>query len=401
MRRLTLVLVFFFVTFWVVNATPRTVVAVIPLSNLTQDESIGWLSEGIAATLVTKLGNVSAIQLVERARMNEVLSEIKLGQLGVIDEATAIEAGEFLGADVVVIGEYQKPGDQIRITCRFVDVKSSRIMNIAEVTGSYSKIFELQDEIAMNLIETLDLKLTSREEAKVREEPTKSLSAYEWYSKAYDEYNSDTSNLDLVITYLRKAIDLDPNYVYAHSSLGVAYAHKGLYDDAVEQYKEALRIDPDYAGAHYNLGNHYTRKGLYNDAIREYKDALRIEPHLADAHYNLGLAYYNKGLYDDAVSEYKEALRIGPDHADAHHNLGLAYYNKGLYDDAIRECKEALRIEPDFAEAQYNLALVLETRDKVAALRQWKRYLAVAENDPLKQERIPKAKEHIRKLEGD
>jgi len=73
-----LLLLFFLLTLSVASATERKVVAVLPFTNLTHDETTAWLSEAIPATLTSKLGRVSALELVPRVRMNEFFSIIEL-----------------------------------------------------------------------------------------------------------------------------------------------------------------------------------------------------------------------------------------------------------------------------------------------------------------------------------
>lgn len=58
--------------------------------------------------------------MVERLQIKRILEEIKLSMTGLIDEKTAQKAGELMGADLMVVGGYQKFGDEIRITARFV-----------------------------------------------------------------------------------------------------------------------------------------------------------------------------------------------------------------------------------------------------------------------------------------
>ncbi|MCK4533639.1 tetratricopeptide repeat protein [bacterium] len=389
-----------------VKTIEKKVIAVMKFENLSKNPKFDWLCEGIASTLVSKLGNVKKVRLVERSQVRKSLQEINFNMSGVVDEKTAVSAGKILGAKIMVIGEFQKSADQMRITTRFVDVVTGKIINTAQATGSYTDIFSLQDEIAFNLLKTLGVKVKVAEQKKIQKKPTESLTAYEWVEKAINLYekkyegkenNISKEDQNIMIKYFKKAIRSDPDYADAHynlgsvyivkglydkaieefketirikpddtdvhNSLGVVYVEKGLWDEAMEEFKEAIKINPDYAEAHYMLGSVYIVKGLWDEAIEECKETLRINPDLAEAHYGLAWAYGEKGLDDKAMEEFKEAIKINPDFAEAHYNLGVVYGKKGLDDKAMEEFKEAIKINPDFAEAHYNLGVVYGKKD--------------------------------------
>ena len=128
--------------------------------------------------------------------------------------------------------------------------------------------------------------------------------------------------------YLRNLVKRELIGVFL-DNLGAAYYGKGMYDEAIAEYKKALEINPNDIAAHNNLGGAYSHKGMHDEAIAEHKKALDINPNDAEAHNNLGGAYYEKGMYDEAIAEFKKALEINPNYADAHHNLAVVYYVKG------------------------------------------------------------------------
>ena len=47
----------------------------------------------------------------------------------------------------------------------------------------------------------------------------------------------------------QKALEINPNYMEAHSNLGVALFQKGQLDEAIAQYQKALEINPNYVGS--------------------------------------------------------------------------------------------------------------------------------------------------------
>ena len=90
-----------------VQSQGKTVVAVIPFENLMKDSSFDWLSGGIAETLIVKLSNVDALQMVERIRLKEIMDEMKFAASGLVDEKTAAKVGKLAGAQILVVGARQ------------------------------------------------------------------------------------------------------------------------------------------------------------------------------------------------------------------------------------------------------------------------------------------------------
>jgi tetratricopeptide (TPR) repeat protein len=60
--------------------------------------------------------------------------------------------------------------------------------------------------------------------------------------------------------------------------LGVVYAQRGLWEEALQKWNMALKINPYNASAYNNIGVYYEVKGLLNEALSAYKEALKINP---------------------------------------------------------------------------------------------------------------------------
>ena len=72
---------------------------------------------------------------------------------------------------------------------------------------------------------------------------------------------------------------------------------------------------------HYNLGLTFASRGRFDEAIAHYQEALEIQPNDADAHGSLGYALVCLGRFDEAMAHYRKALTIQPDNAEFQKNL--------------------------------------------------------------------------------
>ena len=164
--------------------------------------------------------------------------------------------------------------------------------------------------------------------------------------------NSPTERL-MMVTELRKAIQLRPDFVEAHALLGEILLQSGDTDGALDEFRLAARLRPGNPQTHLALGNALIAKHDWKAAGAELKEALRLDPSLAQAHYNLGGIQYTTGHPQQAIRSYQEALRLQPDFADAHYRLGLVLKLAGREKESVGQLQKAA--EGGVARAQYFL----------------------------------------------
>jgi len=76
-----------------------------------------------------------------------------------------------------------------------------------------------------------------------------------------------------------KALDIDPDHIYAHNNLGVLYMNIDKdYAKAAYHFLAALEVQPDYSYPIYNLALIYDIQERYEEALAKYKEFLQLEP---------------------------------------------------------------------------------------------------------------------------
>ncbi len=153
-----------------------------------------------------------------------------------------------------------------------------------------------------------------------------------------------------------------PDSAELHNILGAAFASRGTFDRAIEEFREAVRLDAGNGQAHYDLAGLLLDARQYEDAVGEFRAALRLTPNSVEAHDSLGIALASQGKLDEAIDEFRAALRLMPESVKARNNLGIALASQGKLDEAIGEFQQALAVEPNSAEARRNLATALQQR---------------------------------------
>src|SRR6185436_6396708 len=130
-----------------------------------------------------------------------------------------------------------------------------------------------------------------------------------------------------------------------YDNRGVAYANKGLYDQAIADYDQAIALLPKtFPIAYFNRGNAYNNQGLDDQAISDYTKAITLQPTgadpdfiLADAYNYRGQAHQRKTLYDEAIADFTMAVSLKPGLETAYESRGNIYLRKALYDLAIAD----------------------------------------------------------------
>lgn len=151
------------------------------------------------------------------------------------------------------------------------------------------------------------------------------------------------------VSFLTKAIDLNPSYYDAYYELAEIY-YKSLYDLdlAIENYKKAIEINPYNNGYPYNgLARCYSKKSMFIEEEMILRLGLKVAPSYANLHFNLAIVLEKRKDYKSAIDEYKLAIQYNPSNAMAYNNLGQTYADIENYSEAIYAFKTAISLDPN------------------------------------------------------
>lgn len=199
------------------SASPTAhTVAISYFDNNTGRPDLDPLSKGIADMLITDLSSVASLQVVERAKLNEVLSELKLSKTKFIDPRTAQKLGKGLAARYVMTGGYALVGEELRIDARVIRVDTGAVTASEKVEGKKDEFFALEKELVDVLVRALELKLGQGEKMKLRANPTQSFAAWASYSAGLDA--ADRGDNARARELFEAALKSDPGYRAARTA---------------------------------------------------------------------------------------------------------------------------------------------------------------------------------------
>ncbi|MBC7185836.1 MAG: hypothetical protein H5U38_02260 [Calditrichaeota bacterium] len=226
-RTLALLLTLLFVTTAVpTGAQQARTLAVLYFQNnsLAQKDEVAALSKGLADMFITELAKVRALQVIERAQLQQLLEEMKLAQAGLIDEKSAVQVGRLLGAKHLLLGSFVHMfGGKMRIDARIVEVETGLTIKAEEETGKVDKLFDMVKRLTEKIVRDLDVALTKEDRARLEESGEASFEAAVLYAKGL-ELEDSGQPLEAYKMY-RKALAISPSFAQAKQRLMQIQVH--------------------------------------------------------------------------------------------------------------------------------------------------------------------------------
>ncbi len=332
-------------------------VAVIDFNNIAGDAESDWLSGGIAETLSVDLKKISSLRVVGRRKTQEVLASVDVTRL---DDDELVDLGNRLGARWLLWGGFQRVGEAIRLTAQCFDVSAASTLETVKVDGSMGEIFALQDRILKTMLDALDLQISDSEVQEIERPETEDLEAYEYCAKARElTYIMRPEDFPVAADYLRQAIELDPGYALAYSSLGQLHCLRFIGttdpDDlaiAVHNLQRAVELDPELGDPHAWLTYAYSRERRYDEAVASGRRAVQVEPDNPSSHYFLAVAIWLQGMDEYRTESYQEAIDhlrrvnvLAPRYQPGYQIQASVHFHSGRYREAFELLQTAAEIE--------------------------------------------------------
>jgi TolB-like protein/class 3 adenylate cyclase/Tfp pilus assembly protein PilF len=317
------------------------------------------ISEGLVEDILIRLSKIKELKVISNkssARYADSKKSLK-------------EIGEELGVNSLVMGSIQQVENTIRVTAQLIDCKTENTIWADNYNREIIKIFDLQAEVAVQVVNALKTKLTPDEKLALSKRYTDNVEAYKFYKKGrsfWDKRNRE--NFDSAEANYKRAILLDPDYALAYVGLADCYTinEQGLSQlEAVpiarEYVNKALAIDSTLSEA---LTTSAFISGIFDYEPRRCQDllrnAIRLDPNFPTSH-----LYYGNTLLlidEDAergILETKIALKLDPLSLYINYILGRNYYHANKLDSAYLQLKKTLILNPGYSLAKAILAHVL------------------------------------------
>ena len=330
-------------------------IAVLPFKNLSGDSNNAYFADGIQEEILTRLAKIADLKVISRTSTQRYQS--KPGDLG--------EIAKQLGVANIVEGSVQKTADQVRVNVQLINAQADSHLWADTYDRKLTDILGVESEIAKRIAESLQAKLTGREQQALAVKPTNNPEAYDAYLRGLAfEARSAPFRAWEAREFFERAVQLDPKFAIAWARLS--------------------RIDSLLYKGRYDIYNHGTLAARATAAKRALESAQRLEPNSPETLFALG--YYQYWLLEDFGAAKTTFSRIGnmlPGNSEVPYALGRVIRREGHYDQSIPYFEQALALDPRNMELLKGAALTHGwLKQFPAALKLYDRVLDIKPNDP-------------------
>lgn len=335
---------------WIIRGKPIDTLAVLPFANMSGNSSAEYLSDGIPDSVINSLSQLPHLKVMSQNSVRHFKGR----------EVDARVVGHELGVRAVLTGRLAQPSDELVISIELVDARDNSHLWGQQYNRKLSNLFALQQEIAEEISDKLQLRLTGQERQQLAKRPTENLKAFQYYTQGRSHLGLRTrEELFTAINYYEKAIAEDRTYALAYAGLAEAYANLGArgYISPVDgrrqaegAVQEALALDENLAEAHLAIGEISVLFAPYDfaRADRELRRALELSPSLASVHQYLGNLYVLQQRYDEASREFLEARELDPLSSILARLVAGPYYFRRDYTRALELLRQANELRPSY-----------------------------------------------------
>jgi Tfp pilus assembly protein PilF len=148
-------------------------------------------------------------------------------------------------------------------------------------------------------------------------------------------------DLDGAISGLEKVLEKSPQDPNALFYLGLGYAGKKMYAQAVAPLTRVTELSPAFPGAYFELGVCYRALGDPKKALEFYDRNLELDPANAHCLYNSGLILFETNRVDEALARFERGLVSKPDDAELLEMTGRCYIHEAKFQLAVQSLEKA------------------------------------------------------------
>jgi len=342
--------------------------AVLPLMNLSGDPNQEYIADGVTEALIGRLAGIRDLRVISRTSA----MQFKNTPLSVP------EIARILHVDAIVEGSVMREHNRIRVTAQLIRGATDEHFWSESYDRELREVLDLESEVAQAIARKVEVTVTGDEQKRLAGVRPVSPVVYENYLRGRFALanRNNRSDVEESIRYFEEAIHKDPTFAPSYLGLANAYFYLGTVfiggmpaedrPKAIQAARKSLELDPELVEAHVTLGNMLQTTWHWSEAEAEYRRALEMRPNLASAYWRLGVWLYVQGRTNEALGALRRGRELDP-LAVSGSEMGWALFYARHYDEAVQELRSALAVRPDDAYALWILGFALVAKHEAQA----------------------------------
>jgi len=349
--------------------TDKDTIVLADFNNTTGDSVFdGTLRQGLSV----QLEQSPFLSIVSDQQIQQALSLMGQKPEAKLTPEIARELCQRTGSAAVLDGSIAQIGTPYLLTAKAINCSTGETLASTETQASdknhvLDALGKTASEIRNRLGESLST--VQKYDTPLDEATTPSLEALKAFSSG-----RQAASPQLAIPFLKRAVELDPNFAVAYAWLGIWHTSIGEPSLAAE-----------YARKAYELRSHASEPERYFVSVIYYKEVMgnmeqaeqtcklwmQAYPRAEMPHtYLSGGIYPSVGRYDEVISEAREAIRLKPDYAIPYIFLMDGYMALNRFDEAKSTSRQNPERKPYhhyYPASLYRLAFL---QNDVAGMKQ-------------------------------
>lgn len=335
---------------------------VLPFVNLDMDANQDHFSDGLTMDIITALVQIPSLFLISDATAFVMQT----------DNMPVSEIGHRLGVGYVLEGGVRRSGSRLRISARLSETAQGRPIWAQRFDRHLGDIFEIQDEIASEIVTALDIKLISGEPARLVRKVVTNPNALEYYYRGWSAmFSSSPDYIQLSQQMFEEMIRLEPDSPLGYAVGAWAYWWGVFKKVSVDRDRDLKRIDV-LVGKARELGDHtgmadlamahiYLLNKEHEKALAAADQAVLIRPS-CDVSYAVKASILTYlGRPEEAIPLARFAIRLSPVYPSYYPMvLACAYYHCMRYAEAREAVEVSLKSDPANLDALILTAVIHE-----------------------------------------
>ncbi|MGE3995381.1 MAG: winged helix-turn-helix domain-containing protein, partial [Variibacter sp.] len=343
-------------------------VAVLPFLNLNGDPEQEYFADGMVEDIIAGLSRINWLFVIAR--------NSSFTYKGMTLDAKRV--GRELGVRYLVQGSLRKDTRRVRVSAQMIEAETGGHLWSERFDRPLDDIFELQDEIALNVVGAIEPSLRRAEVERVKRKRPDSLDAYDLVLQSQaDVFSGMPAQVTKALVLLERALKLDPAYALAHAFAAMChhclFLRAGLLEESraasIRHAQAAILHGQDDALALTFAGFSIGMDGHDREAaFAALEAALALSPSSAIT-YNVGGVIFGwAGEAERAIEWGERARRLSPFDPwawSAFHALALGHFRRARYEDAAKAAQKAVQLNPAHSISYMLLAAALAKLEQV------------------------------------